>query len=58
MLSSTQLDTQFPETKLGKQLETIAKLIKSKDDRGTNRDVFYAKYGSYDTVSQIVPIPF
>ena len=58
MLSLTQLDTQFPETKLGKQLETIAKLIKSKDDRGTNRDVFYAKHGSYDTVSQIVPILF
>ena len=49
-LSTTQLQTNFPETNLGLQLETIAKLIKSKDSRGTNRDVFYAKFGSFDTV--------
>ncbi len=50
-ISTTQVDTNFPETKLGKQLETIAKLIKTKDSRGTDRDIFYARHGSFDTVS-------
>ena len=48
-ISSTQVSTIFPETKIGAQLETIAKLIKTKDTRGTDRDIFYARHGSYDT---------
>ena len=38
----------------GKQLGTIAKLIKSKDVRGVSRDIFYARHGSYDTVRQLL----
>eukprot|EP00586_Coscinodiscus_wailesii_P017163 CAMPEP_0172518280 /NCGR_PEP_ID=MMETSP1066-20121228/290722_1 /TAXON_ID=671091 /ORGANISM="Coscinodiscus wailesii, Strain CCMP2513" /LENGTH=2420 /DNA_ID=CAMNT_0013300633 /DNA_START=56 /DNA_END=7314 /DNA_ORIENTATION=- len=48
-ISTTEVDTTFPEDELGSQLETISKLIKTKDARGTDRDVFYASFGSFDT---------
>ena len=50
-ISSATTATQFHEDELSSQLETIAKLIKTKDSRGTDRDVFYAKFGHFDTHS-------
>ena len=60
-ISTTSLDTPFPDDDLGSQLKTIAKLVKSKDIRGADRDIFYAKFGSFDTVSfqcHNISIPF
>ncbi len=48
-INSATVDTRFPEEELGAQLETIAKLIKTKDVRGADRDVFYAKLSGFDT---------
>ena len=52
VVTSTPIDTSFPEDDLGKQLETIAKIIKERSVRGVDRDVFYANFGAFDTVSQ------
>lgn len=45
----TSLDYTFQDNDLGRQMKSIAKLIKSKDARKTDRDVFYAEVAGYDT---------
>ena len=41
--------TTFPDTPFGKQLEIVAKLIQSREHRGNDRDVFYAKMPGFDS---------
>ena len=48
-LQQTSLDYSFQINELGRQMSSIAKLIKSKDARKTDRDVFYAEVTGYDT---------
>ena len=51
-MNSVRLSNNFPATKLGKQMGSIAKLIKTRDARKTDRDVFYAKLSGFDTHGQ------
>lgn len=52
-LSSVQLSTTFPGHDLGKQMELVTKLIKTKATRGTDRDVFYVESRGFDTHDNI-----
>jgi len=45
----------FPTTSLGNQLEVVAKLIKIRNERGTERDLFYVRTGGFDTHSYVIP---
>ena len=42
-LKSTTTEATFPISNIGVQLDTVARLIKSRDIRGTDRDVFYVE---------------
>jgi len=42
-------DKDYPDTKLGQSLETISKLISTRQDRGVDKDVFYVDLGGFDT---------
>ena len=42
-LKTTTTEVTFPMSNIGVQLDTVARLIKSKDIRGTDRDVFYVE---------------
>jgi uncharacterized protein (DUF1501 family) len=46
--NDTEVDTTFPETDLGMQLEIVAKVMKTKDLRGTDRDIFNVRYDGFD----------
>ncbi len=48
-LSSTGLTTEFPTDKLGNQMSSVAKLIKTRSARKTDRDLFYAELSGFDT---------
>jgi len=48
-LERANLEYAFPSSHLGRQLSTIAKLIKTRDGRKTDRDFFYAQIGGFDT---------
>mmetsp|Transcript_1494 Transcript_1494/g.3130 ORF Transcript_1494/g.3130 Transcript_1494/m.3130 type:complete len:1117 (-) Transcript_1494:133-3483(-) len=48
-VANTNLNTKFPETNLGYQFQSVAKLIKEKNARGTARDIFYTKIFGFDT---------
>jgi uncharacterized protein (DUF1501 family) len=48
-LSTVELSTSFPDTVLGDQFDSISALIKTKDSRGTDRDIFYADLGGFDS---------
>lgn len=48
-LSTIQLDTTFSESPLGVQLESVAKMIKSRASRSADRDVFFVRTGGFDT---------
>jgi uncharacterized protein (DUF1501 family) len=52
-LTNTFVNTTFPETDLGRQLETVATVMKTKDVRGTDRDIFNVRIGGFDMHSQI-----
>ncbi len=53
-LQDIVLDTPFSEDiHLQRQFETIAKMIKSKDVRGADRDIYFANMGGYDTHSNL-----
>jgi len=43
------METDFPDTKLGKKLEIVSKLISTRDKRGADRDTFYVELGGFDT---------
>ena len=45
--------TAFPETYFGRQLETVAKLISTREDRGADKDFFYVELGGFDTHSDV-----
>ena len=56
-ISNTVIDATFPDTDLGRQLESVATVMKTKDVRGTDRDVFNVRIGGFDMHSQIaVPL--
>ncbi len=43
--------SEIPSTKLGKQLQTVARTISVNQQLGTNRQVFYVTMGGFDTHS-------
>lgn len=43
------IETDFPDTKLGRKLEIVSKLISTRDKRGADRDTFYVEIGGFDT---------
>lgn len=47
-LATTQLTQTFPETEYGSKLQSVATLISSHAQRGTDRDVFYVSLGGWD----------
>jgi uncharacterized protein (DUF1501 family) len=47
--TTTNLNTAFPDTGLSIQFEAISKMIKSKNARGVDREVFYVDWGGFDT---------
>ena len=48
-LQSTSLDTTFPDSSISDQFQTTAKMMKTKDVRGVDRDIFYVQMNGYDT---------
>ena len=48
-MSGTSLSNSFPTDSLGMQMSSIAKLIKTRDARKTDRDLFYAEIAGFDT---------
>ncbi len=52
-ISNTDVDAVFPDTDLGRQLESVATVMKTKDIRGTDRDVFNVRIEGFDLHSQI-----
>ena len=46
---ATGFTTVFPGTDIGRQLQTIAKIISIRGTLGVNRQVFYAEKGGFDT---------
>jgi uncharacterized protein (DUF1501 family) len=47
-LATTQLTQQFPDGEYSAKLQSVATLISSHNQRGTDRDVFYASLGGWD----------
>ncbi|MBN8730461.1 MAG: DUF1501 domain-containing protein [Acidobacteria bacterium] len=43
------LATRFPATTLGRQLESVARIIRMRGDLGVNRQVFFCSLGGFDT---------
>lgn len=50
--SSSSLQTEFPQTGLGRQLQAVAKSIAARDKLGSNRQVFAVGLGGFDTHSE------
>jgi uncharacterized protein (DUF1501 family) len=48
-LSSTAITTAFPNTSLGQQLRTVARMIESRNSFGVRRQVFFCSLGGFDT---------
>ena len=48
---NAQLNTAFPTTSIGAQLQQVAKLIKLRSTTGMSRQVFFCTMGGYDTHS-------
>ncbi len=48
-LQNVNLTTAFPQTYLGAQLRTVAKLIAARTTLGFRRQIFFCGYGSFDT---------
>ncbi|MEM8594121.1 MAG: DUF1501 domain-containing protein [Pseudomonadota bacterium] len=44
-----ELQTVFPDTKLGDQLKTIARMLKARDSFSMNRQCFFARKNGFDT---------
>ena len=47
-VKDTPLFTSFPDTDYSAELKTVATLIASRDQRGTDRDVFFLSLGGWD----------
>ena len=43
-----KLKVEFPQTYMGKQFETIAKLMATRKDRGVDKDFFYVAAPGFD----------
>jgi uncharacterized protein (DUF1501 family) len=52
----TPLQTQFPNTSIGNQLQQVAKIIKVRNNLGVNRQVFFCSQGGFDTHSDQIKI--
>lgn len=50
-LSKTSLQTTFPKTSLGAQMQQIAQIIQARDGLGMRRQIFFASLGGFDTHS-------
>jgi uncharacterized protein (DUF1501 family) len=48
-VSSTAIATQFPNTSLGQQLRTVARMIESRNSFGLRRQIFFCSLGGFDT---------
>ncbi len=53
-ITSTTLNAVFPDTFLAQELKVVAKMIKTKDVRGSDRDTFYVDLGGFDTHSDMI----
>ena len=54
-LQAVTLDSNFTTiSSLGAQMETVAKMMKSKDSRGADRDIFYVDQRGFDTHDNMV----
>jgi len=49
ILDTTDVTTIFPITTIGRRLELLAKVMKSREAMGIERDVFYVEMGGFDT---------
>jgi hypothetical protein len=47
-LRDTTLNTTFPGNSIGEQFETVATMMKTKNVRGVDRDIFFVEQGAYD----------
>ena len=52
-LQSVAVDTSFPTTSIGKQFKTVSQMMKTKDSRGVDRDVFYVEQGRNQTAKRM-----
>jgi len=52
-LNSVTTTYEFPDSSLGRSLETIAKLIATREVRGSDVDTFYVSKGGFDTHSDV-----
>ncbi len=48
-LAGVSVNTQFPDTDLGKQLAMVSKLIAARTNLGMQRQIFFVAVGGYDT---------
>ena len=47
-LSTTRVNTTFPDTDYGKKLKIVSTLVDSHSQRGTDREVFFVELGGWD----------
>jgi len=47
--TSPRLNTPFPATTLGRQMEQVARLVRARDQFGVSRQIFFASLGGWDT---------
>lgn len=52
---ATPLQTQFPKTSLGTQLQQVAQIIQAQSVLGMNRQIFFTSLGSFDTHTGELP---
>ena len=52
-LSGTSTTTEFPNNHLGYSLNTVARLIKTREVRGVDVDTFYIETGGFDTHADV-----
>lgn len=49
LLNLVNLETYFPDSKIGNDLKLVSRMIKARNDRQVERDVFVVGYGSFDS---------
>ena len=52
-LDGVAIDVEFPSTYLGKQLQTVSRLIATREDRGVDTDMFYVEIFGFDTHADV-----
>lgn len=53
--NAAPLQTQFPSTSLGKQLQQVAKIIAARGALGARRQIFFCSLGGFDTHNNQLP---